>query len=112
MATHLEWFLAQLDEILTKMFGLERHGSVPGCDGSAKSWSYWTLWGQKFAIVDEKGNVSALGGSWWTIHRYDKDGQLLSRKRMVKSIKSGQHVIYGYERAYQAYATQPQFQTH
>lgn len=106
MATRLERLLAAFD----KIFCGHWDRSTPGHDGAAYDETYWSDVGRKFCIVDKNGNVSVLGNSFWVRHRYDAEGKLLSRKRMVESAGPDERIVYGHDRVYEAYRNQPRLQ--
>jgi hypothetical protein len=99
MATLKERFLAVIDRLVGP--------TDSGKDGDGYRENYYSLLGRKMAIVKEDGSVRALGNSWWIVHTYDNAGNLLSRKRMAKTLQPGERVVYGMRKAYEAYDKQP-----
>ena len=100
MASLKERFLASIDRLI----GWD---SQSGRSNFEHTQDFYTNKGVKMAIVDRDGRVRALGGSLWVVHRYDGEGNLLSRIPVRKMLKEGERVIYGQAKAYEAYDNQP-----
>ncbi len=98
MVTRMQRLLASLDALL---LGWEVQ---TGSKKSGYEQNFYTGWGRRMAIVTKDGEVRVLGGSWWVVHHYDGQGNLLSRIRMRDTLKEGEQIIYGDRAVSDAYA--------
>ena len=106
MVTRVQRLLAAFDIVVHKLFRM-MHDRYSGGEGTPYGETYWHGLGKKFAIVAPDGNVRVLGNSWWTEHRYDAQGSLLSRHRLVTTARPKDRIIYGDSAVHNAYDNQP-----
>lgn len=98
MAILKERFLSLIDLLI---------GSDCECFGAEHTRDFYISHGTRFAIISPDGNIRAMGGSRWVVHRYNDNGKLLSRTLMCKTVEKGERIIYGREKVDEAYRNQP-----
>ena len=100
MATRMEHFLAKIDWLIGWDMG-------DGDENSTHTREFYTYYGPRIAIVEPDGHVRLICGLWSVTHQYDGEGNLISRTPKRKTVKEGEHIVYGDAKVEEAYRNQP-----
>ncbi|MBU2109418.1 hypothetical protein KKB71_00445 [Patescibacteria group bacterium] len=94
--------LAWLDRFFAEIFMSSVNIFCPGSDDANREEHYYSLSGPRIGILYHDGSME-IGGYFEVVHRYDKQGKLLSRTLWKKAVKKKGEMIKGTEKVYVAY---------